>query len=200
MKKVFAVLLVSLALVLFNEHTGQVAAQDAQDEAGVIPSSKLRGNYSDTLKGSFAVCLSPTSPFPEESCSTKGALVIPLSIVTAGHVALDKEGNSCETGTQIVSGLPVDISPPQVTPFHNVEKRLNYDPTTGTGDASFTTYVGGTCHGAKFDSTGATVLNTGTIDFVASDDGKSIKGVITSLTDPVGGIGDFSLSNLLLRQ
>jgi len=83
--------------MLFNRHTGQVAAQDAQDaqdEGGVIPNSKLRGNYSDTLKGSFAVCLSSTSPFTEQSCSTKGALVIPLSIVTAGHVARDQEGNS----------------------------------------------------------------------------------------------------------
>lgn len=200
MKKLFAVLLVSLAFVLFNEHTGQVAAQDAQDEAGVIPSSKLRGNYSDTLKGSFAVCVSSTSPFTEQSCSTKGARAIPLSIVTAGHVARDEEGNSCETGIQIVSDLPVDISPPQVTSFHNVEKGLNFDPTTGTGDASFTTYIGGTCQGPEFDSTGATVLNTGAIHFVASDDGKRIEGAITSITDPVGGIGDFSLSNLLSKQ
>jgi hypothetical protein len=195
MKKFFAVLFVGLAFVL-SERLSKVAAQD--EAAGIIPSSALRGNYADLLKGSFAVCLTPVT-FAEESCSTAGALVFPLSIVTAGHFTAGKNG-ACETGTETVSDLPVDISPPQVTQFHVASKVLDYDPKTGTGDYSFTAYTGGTCKGATFDSTGATVVDTGTVHFVASDNGKQVDGVVTALTDPKGGIGDFSLSTHDLRQ
>ncbi len=85
-------------------------------------------------------------PLRQESCSTKGALVFPQSIVTAGHVTNGKNG-SCETGTETVSDFPVDLSPPFVTAFQTVGKSLDYDRNTGTGDASFTTYVGGKCNG-----------------------------------------------------
>jgi hypothetical protein len=49
--------------------------------------------------------------------------------------------------------------PPEVTTnAHTVGKITNYDPSTGTGDATFTGYFGGTCHGALFDKTGATEI------------------------------------------
>jgi hypothetical protein len=195
MKKLFAVLFVGFAFVL----TGRLSKVAAQEEAaGVIPISALRGNYADLLKGSFAVCPTPVT-FAEESCKTAGALVFPLSIVTAGHLTVGKNV-ACETGTEVVSDLPVDISPAQTTPIHVAPNLLDYDSKIGTGDFSFTAYTGGTCKGATFDSTGATVLSSGTVHFVASNNGKRVDGVVTSLTDPAGGIGDFSLSTLDLRQ
>jgi hypothetical protein len=75
-----------------------------------------------------------------------------------------------------------------------------YDPTTGTGDGSFTNYFGGTCHGATFDSTGATAVATGTYHFVASKGGKQIDAVVTSLTNSVGSFGGFSITATVLRQ
>jgi hypothetical protein len=126
-------------------------------------------------------------------------VIFPQTIATAGHVAVGKNG-SCETGTETVSDFPVDISPPFVTPFQEVAMSTGYDPKMGTGDASFTTYVGGKCNGSSFDSTGATVISSGTIHFVVSDNGKRVDGVVTMLTDPTGGIGDFSLSFVQLKQ
>jgi hypothetical protein len=196
MKKLFAILFLASALVVLSHGPGKVVA--GEDESAT-PASALRGNYADALHGSFALCLAPVSPFAEESCSTKGALVFPQSIVTAGHVTNGKNG-SCETGTETVSDFPVDLSPPFVTVFQTVGKSLDYDRNTGTGDASFTTYVGGKCNGAEFDSTGATIISTGNTHFVASDNGKRIEGVVTVLTDPTKGIGDFSLSFVELKQ
>jgi hypothetical protein len=84
--------------------------------------------------------------------------------------------------------------PPEVTTnAHTVGKITNYDPSTGTGDATFTGYFGGTCHGALFDKTGATEVSSGTDHFAVSDDGKRIDIILTKLTDPLNGIGDFSL-------
>ncbi|HEV8715900.1 MAG TPA: hypothetical protein VGX03_24115, partial [Candidatus Binatia bacterium] len=114
---------------------------------------------------------------------------MPLSVLVVGAVTGDDKGNLCGTLTETVSDLPVDISPPAVVVFHNISKVTSYDSTTGTGDASFTNYIGGHCHGARFDSTGATVASTGTSHFAASNRGKRIDYVVTSLTDPVGAIG-----------
>jgi len=101
--------------------------------------------------------------------------------------------------TETDSDLPVDVSPPFVLTFNSVTKVTSYDPETGTGDASFTDYSGGKCNGATFDKTGATVLDHGTEHFAASKDGDQIDFVITSLTHPVGAVGDFSVSGTALR-
>jgi hypothetical protein len=37
----------------------------------------------------------------------------------------------------------------------------NYDPQTGQGDGSFTSYEGGNCDGANFNSKGPTQLSSG---------------------------------------
>jgi hypothetical protein len=197
MKKLFTVLFLVLVFALVFLLSQAPIKVAAVEEEGAIPASALRGNYADALHGSFALCLN--SSFVEVSCTSTGATVFPQSIVTAGHVAIGKSG-ACETGTEIISDLPVDISPPAVIPFQNVAKPIDYDPKTGTGDSSETTYTGGKCNGAQFDSTGATVISTGTVHFVASDNGKRIEGVVTALTDPTSGIADFSLSFVQLRQ
>ena len=49
-------------------------------------------------------------------------------------------------------------------------------------------------------STGATVISTGTEHFTASNKGRQVDYVITSLTNAVGSIGDFSLSGTALRH
>ena len=109
-------------------------------------------------------------------------------------------GTSCATFTETSADLPVDVSPPFAEVLHSVTIVTKYDPETATGDASFTGYSGGQCHGASFDSTGATVISTGTEHFAASNRGKQIDYVITSLTNAAHSIGDFSLSGTALRH
>jgi hypothetical protein len=80
-----------------------------------------------------------------------------------------------------------------------VGKITSYDPRTGTGDKSETNYAGGQCHGATFDSTGATAVGTGASHFVVSNNAKRIDGVVTSLsTDPT--VSGFSVTLTFLRQ
>ncbi len=159
----------------------------------------LAGGYASIVPGSFAICLNPAT-FLEESCTTAGALVIPLTSMNVGKVIMDSNGNACGTYSEVNSNLPVDASPPQVVALNVAAKLLNYDPASGTGDESFTSYTGGKCNGAAFDSVGATVIGTGTDHFTASGNGKRIDGIFTSLTDAVGGIGDFSFSFFNLKQ
>lgn len=109
-------------------------------------------------------------------------------------------GNSCTTFTEVISDLPVDASPPIVVPAHAVGKVLSYDPLIGTGDAAYTGYIGGKCKFATFDKTGATVFFSFTDHFVVTNGGNRVDRVVTTLQDPAGGIGDFSLSWTELRQ
>jgi hypothetical protein len=161
------------------------------------------GQSSQTLQGSLAICLNSTT-FAQVSCSTAGTAgvaVFPISVLINGVVTGDAAGNSCAAVTEVDSDLPVDASPPTVTANeHSAGKILNYDSTTGTGDLSFTGYIGGTCSGATFDSAGATKLSSGTVHFVVTDNGKRIDFLITTLTNPAGSIGDFSLSGTNLMQ
>jgi hypothetical protein len=123
-----------------------------------------------------------------------------LSFLQVGAATRDAQGNACATFTQTYADLPVDISPPFSSVVHNVSKVTSYDPTTATGDTSVTTYAGGQCHGASFDSTGATVQSTSTNHIAASDRGERIDGIVTSLTNAVGSIGAFSISFTQLRH
>jgi len=201
MKTRYAVLLVMLAVsaaVLSQKAIAGKGASGGQDGTGGIPLPF--GQSSQTLQGSVAICLNSTT-FAEESCSTTGAAVFPTSVLTNGVITGDAAGNSCAAVTEVDSDLPVDPSPPIVTANeHSAGKLLNYDSTTGTGDASFTSYIGGTCNGATFDSTGATKLSSGTVHFVVTDNGKRVDFLITALTNPAGSLGDFSLSGTNLRQ
>jgi hypothetical protein len=195
MMKKFFVISVAICALVMSENLSRALADE-----GKIPLSALAGGYSFTVPGTFATCLSPTAPFPEESCTTDGALVIPLQGSSIGEVTRDSAGNACVTFTGVFANLPVDASPPQIVPFHTAIKLLNYDAGTGVGDEAFTDYSGGMCNGAKFNSAGATVTSSGTEHFVTSKDGKRIDTLFTSFTDPVGGIGDFSVSGIALKQ
>jgi hypothetical protein len=58
----------------------------------------------------------------------------------------------------------------------------SFDPTTGSGTASFRQYREKSCNGAGFDSTGAVLAATGTASFTVSDSGNRIETVITSIS------------------
>src|SRR5579864_6914024 len=129
----------------------------AADEA--IPLKDLAGNYSNTAQGSFSVCLDGSKlpgVFAHIDCLDAKAIAFPNNYLQAGETTRDEDGNSCATVTNVVATLPVDITPPAVLiARHNVSTVTIYDASTGTGDGSTTTYVGGTCDGSTFDQTGA---------------------------------------------
>jgi hypothetical protein len=192
--KAVTILIAALVLVM-SQGLREVAAGD--DE--VIPLKSLAGRYSDAAHGDFALCLDPKNNFTEVSCASTKAVVFPQTVVDIGYETDDKKGNSCETYTETDSDLPPDLSPPFVAVFHSVGKVTSYDPATGSGDGTFTNYSGGKCVGSVFDSTGATVASSGTFHFVVGV-GKRVDFLATALTDPVGGIGDFSYSGTNLHQ
>ncbi|HEV8715147.1 MAG TPA: hypothetical protein VGX03_20245 [Candidatus Binatia bacterium] len=201
MKKLMVIVLATYAFV-FSQGFREVAAFQ-----GFTPLEDLAGTYAATAQGSLFLCFKGTPPPLPAKCGSEGSVGFPFSVLQVGSAIYDTDGNACATVTNTSVHLPVDASPPFVVEVHSVAKVTSYDPTTGTGDASFTNYVGGQCtggpfggRGALFDSTGATVAGTGTFHFTASDDGKRIDFVVTSSTNAVGSIGGFSLSGTQLRQ
>jgi hypothetical protein len=72
--------------------------------------------------------------------------------------------------------------------------------STKVGTASTTAYMGGSCHGADFDSSGATESSTGAIQFVLSEGRRHNDILVTQLTSPTNSIGSFSLSATDLKQ
>src|SRR5262245_7163016 len=69
------------------------------------------------------------------------------------------------------AGVERPSTPDAGTYFVSNPNLISYAPATGTGDSSFTEYKGGKCKGATFDSTGATVADTGTLHFTVCQDG-----------------------------
>jgi hypothetical protein len=195
--KAVTILIAALVLVM-SQGLREVAAGD--DEG--IPLRALAGKYADTLHGSFALCLDPKNNFAEVSCASVKAIVFPQTTIDVGNETDDKKGNSCETYTETDTDLPPDLSPPFVAVLYAASKVTSYDPATGAGDATFTSYLSGKCVGSTFvGSTNVTNVNaTGTYHFVASDRGNRVDAVTTKITDPIGGVGDFFFSSTGLRQ
>jgi hypothetical protein len=168
-KKLFLLLALSFVLLIGLNSKDVAAAQ--------IPMQQTAGTYTITGGGSLAFCFD--SSLMETPCTGPSvAIVFPQTLVQLGEVTGDGKGNSCSTFTETISDLPVDSSPPFVFPAsHSVglSGQGTYDPATGVGDLSGTNYTGGTCNGAIFDKTGATLTGTFTVHFIVSDNGKRLR-------------------------
>ena len=202
MKKLLVVSIAAFVLVM-SQGLREVAADGvAADGNNGIPLKALAGKNADILHGSFALCLDPTNNFAEISCTSSKAVVFPQTTEQVGNDTTDKKGNACETYTETDTDLPPDLSPPLVAVLFTASKVTSYDPATGSGDASFTSYLSGKCVGTAFvGSTSVSNVNsTGTFHFVASNGGKRVDSIATSVTDPVGGVGDFYFVGTSLRQ
>jgi hypothetical protein len=155
MTKLMVLLLAGWAVVL-SPGFRTVAAGDQ----GEIPLSKLDGTSAVTTHGSLFFCVQAASPFPPVACGSEGSLGLPLTLVAVGAVT-HVNTTSCSTLTQTFSDLPVDVSPPLVQVVHNVTTITSYDPVTGTGEASFTSYSGGQCTGRASTAPGRPSLAPG---------------------------------------
>jgi hypothetical protein len=204
MKKLMVILLLGCALVI-NPDFRKVALADGfgRSHSGEeIPLSALAGTYAmvPNGSGSIALCFESASPYPPAPCDSPNLIVGLFTTISVGAETFDHKGNSCGTMTGTFSNLPLGASPPAVSVSHITATTTSWDPTLGTGDQSVTSWVGGQCHGATFDSTGATVESTLTAHLTASDHGNRVDYIITSATNAVGSIGAFSLSGYLLRH
>ncbi len=157
------------------------------------------GQFAVTTQGSLAVCINAKT-YVEVPCSKQDALSLPLTFMAGGVETWDATGKTCATAMTVLSASPPNASPPNISHTQVIKMITNYDPTTGTGDASFTEWSGGTCAGATFDKTGATVVSTGSVHFIVSQGGQRINVFTTGLTNSAGSIGTFSLSDVLLKQ
>jgi hypothetical protein len=163
-----------------------------------IPLSSLAGTYVVTVHGSLALCTDAN--FQEAACSEDAKHVLPLTVAEVGVETIDSTGNACTSYVETLSDLPPDFSAPiVVNPAVVVSKTTKYDPTTGQGDTSVTGYNGGSCNGATFNSSGATLNHTATTHFVVVSD-KKLEVIVTSVTDPTNGIGDFSVTATAIRR
>ncbi len=197
MKKLMMIVLTSWALASgFAVHTAAASDEGAEK----ISSRNLAGVYAETVHGSYLLCVESTPPHAPVKCGSAGSVGVPITALAFGAYTSDVNGNACATWTETDSDSPVGLAQPTVYVVHQAGKFMSFDPTTGTGDGVFTNYFGGTCHGATFDSTGATVASSGTFHFVVSNHGKRIDTVVTVPTTPGDIIGGFSLSSTNLRE
>jgi hypothetical protein len=199
MKKFFLILIAGFALVVAHDFNRVYAGDHDGDRGDGIPLSKLAGKFATAYQGSITTCFNPKTFPATENCFATGAMPIAANAVFVGQLTHEKDGDSCLTAT-ITLGTPGAPNPPFSEVFHAANKVTNYDPATGSGDQSFTNYTGGKSIESKIDKKGATVQNTGTFHFVASDNGERTDAVGTSLTDSLGDIGASNLAGFYLKQ
>ena len=194
-----------LGLVIFMATMigGPVGVTQAQDDEGVTLAS-LAGKFAGRGGGFVTICFSPGSVLPLISCSSVSplAVAVPFYENVITHQTRDAAGNSC--GVSIESYARVlGTKNPAGTQMRTNVGTSSFDPTTGSGTTNFSRYKGGSCIGAAFDSTGATLTSTGTNSFVVSDSGNRIEFIWTSYTSiaPVPGNGQgVGLSETFIRQ
>ena len=129
-----------------------------------------------------------------------GAVPVPFNAPLVGQFTQDKDGDVVWNLHGHSRGSWADRA---TCPSHtttSLAKSRTMILHTGSGDKSYTDYIGGKCRGTKFDGTGATVNNTSMIHFVASDNGERVDLVVTNVTDSVGDIGAFNLTGFNLKQ
>jgi hypothetical protein len=124
-----------------------------------------------------------------ESCSTTGAVALEYNLSIVGNVEEDAVGNTCGVQTVILApdlGFPQQIAPSTYT---NVCKVTSYNQVRGVVKATCTNYSGGSCTGATFNSSGATVNATWSFKSVVSQSGARADGIDINLTAADGVIG-----------
>ena len=147
------------------------------------PTITLTNSSCTTSQGQINLCYNPKT-FAPESCATTDVLILPFTVATTGQLTASSAGNSCETG---VAGYfdAGDPTPSTSEVEYTVGHTIDFNSTTQTGDATFTTWTGpGTCKGATFvPGKGAKVINSGIVHNVVSMKGSRIDSIITTSTD-----------------
>ena len=194
-----------LALLLFMATMigGPVRVSHAQDDGGVTLAS-LAGKFAARGSGSLTLCFNAGHTALQD-CAT-APLVVPYNFARLEQETRDAAGNSC--GVPTVTSAPVagTTFPAGVSTGTIVGTTTSFDPTTGRGTIGVNGYHGGTCIGALFDNTDATLTNTATFTFLVSDSGNRIEFIntsasyITSAFSVAGSVKGLVLSETFIRQ
>ena len=194
-----------LGLVLFMATMigGPAGVSQAQADDAVTLAS-LAGKFAGRGSGFFTFCFSAGLQI---SCSSASPVsLVPYNETQISQQTRDAAGNGCEAFTRTYAPVFGTKSSANVATPHRVFTGTSFDPTTGSGTASFNQYRGGNCVGAAFDKTGATLVDTGKVSFVASDSGNRIEFILTDFNQvdsafTVGGsAGGFVFSATYIRQ
>ena len=187
-----------VGLLLFTAAmvSGPAGMSRAQANGGGVTLASLAGKFETKGSGSVTLCF--TNNFTTEvDCASGLHQEVLFKVTAVSHGTRDAAGNFCAVAT--LTSTPTD-GPDYGAKFParvnftrtNVSTTTSFDPATGSGSNSFSQYLGGRCVGAVFDSTGATLVSTGTQSFMVSDSGNRIETIITSLsfvTSPFGVAG-----------
>jgi hypothetical protein len=195
-----------LALLLFMATMigGPVSLSQAQDDGGGVTLASLAGRFAARGSGSLTLCFN-TGFTALQDCATAPNLV-PFNFARIEQETRDAAGNSC--GVPTVTSAPVSGTkfPAGVSTGTIVGTTTSFDPTTGSGTISLSGYHGGTCIGALFDSTRATLTNTANFTFLVSDSGNRIEFIlmkisyVTSAFSVAGSVQGLVLSETFIRQ
>jgi len=158
----------------------------AGDRGGTLAS--LAGNFASRGSGSFTLYYNES--FTEAvDCASALHQEVHFKLTSVGHGARDAAGNSCAVTSvsSTLTGTAVAVYAAKFPGRMNVQ-RTNvstttwFDPTTGSGTASFRQYREKSCIGVGFDTTGAVLAATGTQSFRVSDSGNRIETILTSIS------------------
>ncbi len=195
-----------LGLVLFMATMigGPAGVSQAQADDAVTLAS-LAGKFAGRGSGFFTFCFNGAALI---SCSSVSPVPspVPYNQTQISQQTRDAAGNACEVFTRTYAPVFGTTSSANVATPHRVFTSPSFDPTTGSGTANFSQYRGGNCVGAAFDSMGATLVNTGTVSFVASDSGNRIEFIITGFSQVnsafgvAGSVKGFVFSATYIRQ
>src|SRR5712691_3146910 len=149
-----------LVLLMATMVGGAVRVSQAQDDGGVTLAS-LAGKFAGRGSGFLTICFGAGGPI---SCSSVSATPVPYNFTDILQTTRDAAGNSCGVSTSTFAPVSGTKFPAAVSTRTTVSIPVSFDPTTGSGTASFKAYVGGSCNGAVFDGTG-TLAGSGTHNF-----------------------------------
>ena len=172
---------VGLLLFMATMIGGPVRASQAQDDGGGVTLASLAGKFAGRASGFETLCYNATFTALAACASVPPAQRVPFNAAEILHGTRGAAGNACAVETltaRRVFGAGLATS---AETFIGVSTLISFDPTTGSGTASFKTYHGGSCIGAAFDGTG-TLTATGTVSFDVSDSGNRIDSMITGFT------------------
>jgi hypothetical protein len=179
-----------LGLILFMGTLigGLVGISRAQAGGGGVTLASLAGNFASRGSGFFTLCFNES--FTEAvDCASALHQEVHFKVTSVGHGTRDAAGNGCgvTSVSSTLTGTAVAVYAAKFPRRMNVQRTnvsttISFDPTTGSGTASFRQYREKSCSGAGFDTTGAVLAATGTQSFRVSDSGNRIESILTSIS------------------
>jgi hypothetical protein len=179
---------VGLLLFVAAAVGGPAGMSRAQAGDGGVTLAKLAGKFETRTSGSVTVCYNES--FTEAvDCASALHQEVQFKLTSVGHGTRDAAGNACgvTSVSSALTGTAVAVYAAKFPNRMNVQRTTvstttSFDPTTGSGTASFRQYREKSCNGAGFDTTGAVLAATGTASFMVSDSGNRIETIVTSIS------------------